>query len=119
MNAGIIGAIGVCDQVKVLDVKAHKTCTFVEEDAINEAFEELQRGGGCANIARIADAVAADVDSRAVGVLLLWVDLADNQGVGDIFTSVGRDVIVVDNKEGIRTLNAFSCSLCVPSYPLE
>ena len=63
--------------------------------------------------------VAADGDSRAVGVLLLWDNLADNQGVGDIFTSIGRDVIVVDNEEGIHPLDALSCALCVTSYPLE
>ena len=62
--------------------------------------------------------VAADGDSRAVGVLLLWADLSYNRGVGDIFTSVNRDFIVVDNGEGICPLNALSCSLCVPSHPL-
>ena len=53
-----------------------------------------------------------------MGVLLFWEDLAEDQGVVDIFTSVRRDVIVVDNEEGIFPLNALSCSLRVPSYPL-
>ena len=39
---------------------------------------------GLPNIARITDTVAANGDSRAVGVLLLWADLADDQGVGDL-----------------------------------
>ena len=55
--------------------------------------------------------VAVDGDSRAVGVFLFWADLVDDQGVGDILTSVGRDVMVVDNKEGICTLDAFSYAL--------
>ena len=42
--------------------------------------------------------VAADGDLRAVGVLLLRADLAEDRGVGDLFTSFGRDVIVVKNK---------------------
>ena len=48
----------------------------------------------------------------------MWADLADNRCVGDFFTSVGRDVIVVDKKEGIRPLNTLSFSLHVTSYPL-
>ena len=56
---------------------------------------------------------------RAVGVLLLWEDLTDDQCVGDLLTSVGRDFIVVDNEEGIRPLVKLPCFLCVLSYPLE
>ena len=42
VNAGIFGVIEGCDQVKVLDVKAHKASTLAGQDAINEEFEELQ-----------------------------------------------------------------------------
>ena len=49
----------------------------------------------------------------------MWADLADDRGIGDFFTSVGRDVIVVDNKEGTRPLGALYCDLRVPSYPLS
>ena len=49
----------------------------------------------------------------------MWEDLADDQGVGDILMSVGRDVMVLDNEEDIRPLDAFSYDLCVISYPLE
>ena len=62
--------------------------------------------------------VAADGDSHAVGVLLLWADLTDNQGVGDLLKSVVRDVMAVDSEEVIRSLEALSCSLCVIYYPL-
>ena len=48
----------------------------------------------------------------------MWEDLAYDRGVGDLFTSFGRDAIVVDNKEGVRPLYVLSCSLYVPSYPL-
>ena len=62
--------------------------------------------------------VAANGDLRAVGVFLLWADLADDQCVGDLLTSIDRDVVLVDNKEGISTLDAFSCALRVLSYSL-
>ena len=42
--------------------------------------------------------VAADGDLHEVGVLLLWAYLADDRGVGDIFTYVGWGVLVVDKK---------------------
>ena len=48
----------------------------------------------------------------------MWADLADDQGIFDLFASVGRDAIVVDNEEGIRSLDALSCAIRVPSYPL-
>ena len=48
----------------------------------------------------------------------MWEDLADDRGVGDLLTSVGRYFIVVDNEEGIRPLDAFSCALRVISYSL-
>ena len=63
--------------------------------------------------------VAADGDSRAVGVFILWADLADDRGVGDFLTSIDRDVVVVDSEEGIRPLNTFSCALCDISYSLS
>ena len=63
--------------------------------------------------------VAADGDSRAVGVFLLWADLADDQGAGDLLMSVDRDVRVVENEEGICPLDTFYCALCVLSYSLE
>ena len=62
--------------------------------------------------------VAVNGDSRAVGFLLLLEDLADNGVVGDIFTSVGRDVIIVDNEEVVYPFDALSYSLCIPSYIL-
>ena len=62
--------------------------------------------------------VAADGYSRAVGVFLLWADLADDQCAGDLLMSVDRDVMVVNNEEGICSLNAFSCALRVLSYYL-
>ena len=62
--------------------------------------------------------VSADGDLRTVGVLLLRANLADNKGVGDLFTSVGRYVILFDNKEGIHSFDTLSCSLCITSYPL-
>ena len=49
----------------------------------------------------------------------MWADLADDRGVGDFLISVGRDVMVVDNKEGIYYLDAFSCDLRVISYSLS
>ena len=48
----------------------------------------------------------------------MWADLADDRGVGDLLKSVGRDVMVVGNKEGICSIDAFSCALRVLSYSL-
>ena len=39
--------------------------------------------------------------------------------MGYLLTSIVRDVIVVDNEEGVRPLDALSCALRVVSYPLS
>ena len=52
-------------------------------------------------------------------MLLLRSDLVDNQGVGGLFTPVGRDVIGFDAEECICSLDALSFSLYIPSFPLE
>ena len=46
-----------------------------------------------------------------------WADLVDDRGVVNLLTPASRDVIVVDNEEGIRPLDALSYALRVLSYP--
>ena len=48
-----------------------------------------------------------------VCALLFWADVSDDRGVGDLFLSIDRDVIVVDTEEFIRPLDSFSYALCV------
>ena len=53
-----------------------------------------------------------------VGVFLLWEDLVEDLGVGYLLKSVGRDVMVFNEEEGIRSLDTFSRALRVLSYCL-
>ncbi len=63
-------------------------------------FEQDRVG---ADIAGIADSVPANGDVGAVWIILLRTDLADNHGVADFLALVERDVVVVNETEGVGT----------------
>ena len=70
-------------QIKVADFKCGELGAGAREDA---AEKELGKFKGCcrgADVARKGDAISADGDARAVGIALLWVDLAIHFGVSD------------------------------------
>ena len=55
----------------------------MQEDAVKN---ELGKFKGCcrgADVSGKCDAISADGDARAVGIALLWADLANHFGVSD------------------------------------
>ena len=109
----ILGSFHWCGQVKILDIKACKFCTFAREHTVDHEFDKLKGGrvGPC--ISWVADAIATDGDTCPIGIFLLGADLTHNRSVGDFFASVFRYVIILDGKEGVRAGN--SCPLMVSS----
>ena len=70
-------------QVEVENVKRGELGTGAREDAVEN---ELGKFKGCCrgdNVARKGYAISSDGDARAVGIALLWADLANNFGVSD------------------------------------
>ena len=55
--------------------------------------------------------VAADGDARAVGIAILWADLANHFGVSDFFSSVGGDIFEADEEEGVGAFDAFASAV--------
>ena len=50
----------------------------------------------------ICNVVSANCDACAVGVIsLLWLDLANDLGVGDFSVAVGWDLVVGNGEEGV------------------
>ena len=90
-------------QIEVLDVYGAEAGPLSGEDTVEEQFDKFKRCGVGANIARVADPVATDSDTGAVGVILLWANLADHHGMADFLALGGRDVLVVDEKECVGT----------------
>ncbi len=90
-------------QIEVFEVNGAEASTFSGEDTVEEELNEFKRGRVGANIARIADSVAANGDTGAVRVILFEINLTDDHGVADLLVLVGRDVLVVNEEEGVGT----------------
>lgn len=103
LDANIFGIGHRSIEVEVLQVDGTEPCALSGEDTVEEQFDKFQRCGVGANIARVADPVATDSDTGAVGVILLWANLADHHGMADFLALGGRDVLVVDEKECVGT----------------
>ena len=63
------------------------------------------------DIAWICNAVSTNGDACTVGITFLRANLAHDLGVRDIAAAIGRDVMKVDRREGVRTGDAFGCGL--------
>ena len=88
-------------QVEVAYIKCGELGAGAREDTVED---ELGKFKGCSRGADVADkggVIAADCDARAVGVALLWADLANHFGVSDFFSAVGGDVFETDEEEGV------------------
>jgi hypothetical protein len=64
--------------------------------------------GGGTYISGIHNVVFANGDACAVGIIsLLWLDLANDLGVGDFSAAVGWDPVVGNGEEGVGAFDAF------------
>ena len=90
-------------KVEVLDVKA---CTFritSREDTVNDQFDKVEGCCGSAYVARVADAIATNRDSRSIRVILLFSVFTHDFGVSNFTTSINGNVIKVDDVERSRS----------------
>ena len=55
--------------------------------------------------------IAADGDARAVGIALLWANLANHFGVNDLFSVVGGDIFEADEEEGVGSFDTLASSI--------
>ena len=70
-------------QVEVANVKRGELGAVAREDAVEDKlgkFKECCRGD---DVSGKCDAISADGDARAVGIALLWADLANYFGVSN------------------------------------
>jgi hypothetical protein len=102
-NAYIFGIRHGRVQIEVFEVGGAEASTFSGEDTVEEELDEFKQGRVGANIARIADSVAANGGTGAVRVILFRMNLADDHGVADLLALVGWDVLVVNEEEGVGT----------------
>ncbi len=105
-------------QIDVFEVDDVEASTFSGEDTVEEELDKFKRGRVGADIARIADSVAANGDMGAVRVILFRMNLTDNHGVADLLALVGQDVLVVNEEEGVGTCYPLTIRRRARSNPL-
>jgi hypothetical protein len=90
-------------QIVVLEIDGAEPSSFSEEDTVEEELDRFKQGCVGAHIARIANPVATDGDMGAVRIILFRTYLTNDHGVADFLALVGRDVLVINDVEGVGT----------------
>jgi hypothetical protein len=90
-------------QIEVLEINGAEPSSFPGEDTIEYELDEFKQGCVGAHIARIANPVAANGDTGAVRIILFGTYLTNDHGVADSLALVGRDVLVINDVEGVGT----------------
>ena len=55
--------------------------------------------------------IDADDDALAVGIDLLWADLANHFGVSNFFSAVGRDIFEADEELGVGSFDTLASAV--------
>ena len=98
-------------QAEVANVKRGELGAGAQEDAVENKLGKFK---GCCRGAEVAgkgDAISADGDAHAVGIALLWADLANHFGVSDLLSAVGRDFFEADEEERVGFLDMLDCAV--------
>ncbi len=101
LNANVFGIWHWSVKIEVFYVNGAEPCSLSGEDIVEEQLDKFKKGCVGANVPWIADSITTDGDTGAVQVILLRTNLADDRGVADLLALVGRDVLVVNEKEGV------------------
>ena len=105
LDAEIFRAVERGLEIEVVNVKRDKLGAFSREDAIYDKLEEIQGSSFDTNVTRVADVIAVDGDTGAIGVGFFRADKTDHFGVGGSFAPILWDVLVKDELEGIGTFD--------------
>ena len=107
-DSDVIWAVEQGVEVEVSDVEGGELGAGTQEDAVEDEFGEFKGSSWGDDISKKANAVAANGDARAVGVLLFEADFANHFGVSDFFAAVGRDIFEADEEEGVGDFDVFA-----------
>ena len=58
----------------------------------------------------MANKIPADGNARAIGVILVGIELAQKICVGDSLGPIGGDVLIADDEEGVDAFDARYCA---------
>jgi hypothetical protein len=94
-------------EVEVLEVNGAEVCAFAREHTVQEQLEEFEGCGVGADILWETDAIATNGDMGTIRIVFIRSHFTHYHGVADFLLFVGRDVVIVDDKEGVSARNLF------------
>ena len=98
-------------QVEVANYKRGELGTGAQEDTVENELGKFKGFCRGADVAGKGDAISADDYVRAVGIALLWANLANHFGVSDFFSAVGGDTFKAYEEEGAGSLDSLACAV--------
>ena len=90
-------------KIEIFEINVAEACALPGEDTVEKEFDEFKRSSVSTNVARIADPVAPNGDTSSIRVVLFGTDFTDHHGMTDLLALVERNVLVVDEEEGVGT----------------
>jgi hypothetical protein len=92
-------------QVEVLEVNGAKASTLSRQDTVEQQLDKFQKCSIGTHVPWVADAIAPNCDASTIRIAFVGMQFAYNHGVTECFLLVGWDVLVLNAKEGVDSLN--------------
>jgi hypothetical protein len=96
-------------EIEVLKVHGAKPSIALGEKTVDEQFDKFNQACGVTYISRICNVVATNGDACTVGIIsLLWLDFANDLGVGDFLAAVNWDLVIRNGEEGVGAFDVLA-----------
>jgi hypothetical protein len=94
-------------KVEILEVYGAEMCAWARKHAVEKKLDKFKGRGVGSHVTQKADAIAANGDAGAIGIILFWPHFTYHHGVAEFLLFMDQDVVVVDKKEGVSACNPF------------
>ncbi len=100
-----IGQWGI--KVEVLEVNGAESSAFAREDTVEQQLEEFKGCSVGADISWVTNTTTSDGDAGTIRIVFIRSNFTHYHGVADFLSFVSRDVMIVNEKEGVSARNLF------------
>ena len=90
-----------CVEVEVLDVNQAEGCTFPRQDAVEKELDQFERCSVGTDVAWETNVIATNGDAGAISIIFIYMYFTDYHGVADFLPLVHRNVLKVNEEEGV------------------
>ena len=104
----VLGLVERGEEVEVANVEGGELGAGTQEEAVKDEFGEFKGRSWGADVSGKENAVAADGDAHAVGIVFFGEDFANQFGVSYFFAAVCEDIFKADDEEGVGAFDTFA-----------